>query len=192
MNSIKRGTIWYVKSCNEYEEYYEGMTFGTSLILVTAFYNYNTDNKITYFKIDHRKSQYSLEIEINNITKYIHLDKLYTGDAKCLDYYVKQLEFTTFRKLLTIASKISRKQAVNSQKNIEKFGITVYITENEDVKLTKSNKIKLSKRAKEDIIYNSKTDEDIKILCEKYNIYPIKAIKEIRNRLIYQHKQNEG
>ena len=105
---------------------------------------------------------------------------------------MKQLEFTTFRKLLTIASKISRKQAVNSQKNIEKFGITVYITENEDVKLTKSNKIKLSKKAKEDIIYNSKTDEDIKILCEKYSIYPIKAIKEIRNRLIYQHKQNEG
>ena len=45
---------------------------------------------------------------------------------------------------------------------------------------------------KKDIIYNSKTDEDIRLLCDKYKIYPIKAIKEIRNRLIYQHKQKEG
>lgn len=78
------------------------------------------------------------------------------------------------------------------QKRVHKFGIDVFITENENVKLSKTNKLILSDSAKDDIIYNSKTDEDIRILSDKYQIFPVKAIKEIRNRLIYKHKQKEG
>ena len=78
------------------------------------------------------------------------------------------------------------------QEMIHKFGINVFVTQNKDVKLSKSKKLILSKKAKDDIIYNSKTDEDIRNLCDKYQIYPIKAIKEIKNRLVYQHRQKEG
>ena len=81
---------------------------------------------------------------------------------------------------------------MENQQCIYKFGINIYVTENKNVHITNKGKLLLSEECKNDIIYNSKTDEDIFILCQKYHIFPIKAIKEIRNRLIYRHKQKEG
>lgn len=80
----------------------------------------------------------------------------------------------------------------SNQQRIHKFGIDVFITENDDVKISKSEKLILSNSAKQDIIYNSNTESDIRHLSDKYQIFPVKAIKEIRNRLVYRHKQKEG
>lgn len=208
--NIKSGSIWTVKSINELNEtdtIYDGMTYGSSFVLILSAFN-DIDNmkKFTYLKVYKckRKNRTMMQLTINNTIYYIELDELKTGDQRSLDKYIDKLDIIQIQNVVKAAKdyfnlhskkKPNTKQMSDStdepQQRIHKFGIDVLVTENENVKLDKNNKIKLSKYAKQDIIYNSKTDEDIKNLCYKYKIFPIKAMKEIKNRLVYQHKQKD-
>lgn len=210
--NIKRGAIWSTKSINQYEDNYIGMTAGTSLILiVNAFIDEYGNRKIVYFKISNICPKLSLtkSIIINNYTKYIVLDNIFTGQQEALDSFVANVSSIEMTDIIKTANKYfnltmhtknietknieTKNTAINScQRRIYKFGIDIYVTENDNVTISESNKLILSESAKQDIIYNSKTDEDIRILCDKYMIYPAAAIRNIRNRLVYQHKQKEG
>lgn len=213
MNNLKSGSIWMVKSFNEYEEYYAGMSCGNSRILIiSVFKDSNDTTKFTYvklykFKKKENKCNY-ININLKDTNFYIDIDNYYLGDVQALDYFIYNINEDQFKPIIHLIEKtlnitINKSNIYKDEKTIKinenihqetihKFGIDIYVTENEDVKLTKNKKLILSQKAKDDIIYNSKTSEDIRILCDKYQIYPIKAIKEIRNRLVYQHKQIEG
>lgn len=213
MNNLKPGSIWMVKSFNEYEEYYAGMSCGNSRILIISVFKDNNDTtKFTYVKLYKFKKKESkcnyININLKDTNFYIDIDNYYLGDVQALDYFIYNINEDQFKLIIHLIEKtlnitINKSNIYKNEKTtkinenihqetIHKFGIDIYVTENEDVKLTKNKKLILSQKAKDDIIYNSKTLEDIRILCDKYQIYPIKAIKEIRNRLVYQHKQIQG
>ena len=205
---LRRGTIWSVKSINQYDEIYEGMSAGLSYVLILSIFTDQYNNqKFTYLKVreyDYKKTErFYIPIQIENKTWYVELDNLKTGDQRALELYEATVSNENLNNIVKSAKdhfnlnikkerqpKIEEKEI--PQQRIYKFGIDVYVTENEHVSVNSKKQIILSKEAKDDIIYNSKTEDQIRVLCDKYKIYPIKAIKEIRNRLIYQHKQNEG
>ena len=209
--NIKRGAVWSTKSRNEYDECFEGMTFGTSYVLIlTAFVDEDDIKKFTYFKVSvrQRSGRLSQPIIVKGTKMYVEIDYLCTGDQRCLATYQDCVGFQDLNNLVDLAKSYfnltKQKPTVNykpkqpepdiseMQQRIQKFGIDIFVTPNEDVTITESKKIILSDKAKDDIIYNSKTDEDIRVLCDKYKIYPLKAIKEIKYRLVYQHRQKEG
>lgn len=205
---LKRGTIWSVKSINQYDERYEGMCAGNCQVLILSAYTDQFNNpKYTYLKV--KQTEYGersyYRIKVNKEYLYVELDNLHTGDQRSLCSYQGTISHEDLNNVIKAAKdhfnlnikkertvKPKEKEIEIPQQRIYKFGINVYVTENEHVKVNSKKQIILSKEAKDDIIYNSKTDDQIRVLCDKYKIYPLKAIKEIRNRLIYQHKQKEG
>lgn len=205
---LRRGTIWSVKSINQYDEIYEGMSAGLSYVLILSIFTDQYNNqKFTYLKAreyDYKKEErYYMPIQIESKTWYIELDNLKIGDQRALNSYETTVSNNDLNKIIKSAKEyfnlnIKKEKEIKveekeiPQQRIYKFGIDVYVTENEHVSVNSKKQIILSKEAKDDIIYNSQTDEQIRDLCDKYKIYPLKAIKEIRNRLVYQHKQNEG
>ena len=208
---LKRGTIWSVKSINQYEQSYEGMSAGLCYVLIlSVFIDQYQNHKFTYIKLkenDFKKEERNYISITDNENKdwFVDFNSLFTGDQRALELYKSSINNNTFNIIIKEIKNhfnlniIKEKRSVIKEKEFEvpqqriyKFGIDVYVTENEHVKVNSKKQIILSKEAKDDIIYNSKTEDQIRILCDKYKIYPIKAIKEIRNRLIYQHKQNEG
>ena len=208
---LKRGTIWSVKSINQYEQSYEGMSAGLCYVLILSVYiDQYQNHKFTYIKLkenDFKKEERDYISITDNENKdwFVDFNSLFTGDQRALELYKSSIDNNTFNIIIKEIKNhfnlniIKEKRSVIKEKEFEvpqqriyKFGIDVYVTENEHVKVNSKKQIILSKEAKDDIIYNSKTEDQIRILCDKYKIYPIKAIKEIRNRLIYQHKQNEG
>ena len=208
---LKRGTIWSVKSINQYEQSYEGMSAGLCYVLILSVYiDQYQNHKFTYIKLkenDFKKEERDYISITDNENKdwFVDFNSLFTGDQRALELYKSSIDNNTFNIIIKEIKNhfnlniIKEKQSVTKEKEFEvpqqriyKFGIDVYVTENEHVTVNSKKQIILSKEAKDDIIYNSKTEDQIRVLCDKYKIYPIKAIKEIRNRLIYQHKQNEG
>lgn len=208
---LKRGTIWSVKSINQYEQNYEGMSAGLCYVLILSVYiDQYQNHKFTYIKLkenDFKKEERDYISITDNENKdwFVDFNSLFTGDQRALELYKSSIDNNTFNIIIKEIKNhfnlniIKEKQSVTKEKEFEvpqqriyKFGIDVYVTENEHVTVNSKKQIILSKEAKDDIIYNSKTEDQIRVLCDKYKIYPIKAIKEIRNRLIYQHKQNEG
>ena len=208
---LKRGTIWSVKSINQYEQSYEGMSAGLCYVLILSVYiDQYQNHKFTYIKLkenDFKKEERDYISITDNENKdwFVDFNSLFTGDQRALELYKSSIDNNTFNIIIKEIKNhfnlniIKEKQSIIKEKEFEvpqqriyKFGIDVYVTENEHVTVNSKKQIILSKEAKDDIIYNSKTEDQIRILCDKYKIYPIKAIKEIRNRLIYQHKQNEG
>lgn len=208
---LKRGTIWSVKSINQYEQCYEGMSAGLCYVLILSIFTDQYQNhKFTYIKLrenDFKKEERDYISITDNENKdwFVDFNSLFTGDQRALELYKSSIDNNTFNIIIKEIKNhfnlnmIKEKRSIIKEKEFEvpqqriyKFGIDVYVTENEHVKVNFKKQIILSKEAKDDIIYNSQTDDQIRILCDKYKIYPLKAIKEIRNRLIYQHKQNEG
>lgn len=207
---IQPGSIWMVKSLNEFDKYYNGMSLGSSRILIISVFKHSNDSiKFTYVKLSkYRKKDNNidyLELKLKDTKFFLDLSELFQGTEEALDYHIYNLQernYLTIKDIIqsnfniTLNNTIDSRKIINNFKNnqqrIHKFGIDIFVTENTDVKLTKNKKLILSNKAKQDIIYNSKTEEDIRILSDKYQIYPVKAIKEIRNRLVYQHKQVEG
>lgn len=205
--NIRKGTIWNVKSLNQYDYNFPGMKFCGGRVLILSAYTDQNDNKIfTYLEVTDRKKVDKYYIDINKDKFAVELNTIQTGDQRALESFVEAVSFTDMNKVIKAArdhfnlhnykeDKKPRKTEEDleiPQQRIYKFGIDVYVTENEHVHVNDAKKILLSKEAKDDIIYNSNTEEDIRILCDKYKIYPIKAIKEIKSRLVYQHKQKEG
>ena len=205
--NIRKGTIWNVKSLNQYDYNFPGMKFCGGRVLILSAYTDMNNNKIfTYLEVSDRKKADKYYIDINKDKFAVELNTIQTGDQRALESFVDNVSFLDMNKVIKAArdhfnlhnykeDKRPRKNKEEQeipQQRIFKFGIEVYVTENEHVHINDAKKILLSPEAKNDIIYNSKTDQDIEILCEKYKIYPVKAIKEIRNRLVYQHKQKEG
>lgn len=205
--NIRKGTIWNVKSLNQYDYNFPGMKFCGGRVLILSAYTDQNDNKIfTYLEVTDRKKVDKYYIDINKDKFAVELNTIQTGDQRALESFVEAVSFTDMNKVIKAArdhfnlhnykeDKKTRKTEEDleiPQQRIYKFGIDVYVTENEHVHVNDAKKILLSKEAKDDIIYNSNTEEDIRILCDKYKIYPIKAIKEIKSRLVYQHKQKEG
>ena len=207
---IQPGSIWMVKSLNEFDKYYNGMSLGSSRILIISVFKHSNDSiKFTYVKLSkYRKKDNNidyLELKLKDTKFFLDLSELFQGTEEALDYHIYNLQESNYLIIkniiqsnfnITLNNTIDSRKIINNSKNnqqrIHKFGIDIFVTENTDVKLTKNKKLILSNKAKQDIIYNSKTDEDIRILSDKYQIYPVKAIKEIRNRLVYQHKQVKG
>lgn len=207
---IQPGSIWMVKSLNEFDKYYNGMSLGSSRILIISVFKHSNDSiKFTYVKLSkYRKKDNNidyLELKLKDTKFFLDLSELFQGTEEALEYHIYNLQESNYLTIkdiiqsnfnITLNNTIDSRKIINNSKNnqqrIHKFGIDIFVTENTDVKLTKNKKLILSNKAKQDIIYNSKTEEDIRILSDKYQIYPVKAIKEIRNRLIYQHKQVEG
>lgn len=208
--NMRRGTIWSTKSINQYEYNYIGMTAGSAWVLIlNAFTDENGYKKIIYFRISNTKPEIALSvpIQIKNDTKYVLIDNILTGQQEALESFVYDLSLVQISEILklsnayyNLSTKIKKTKPEiekeefdnNCQRRIHKFGIDIYVTENENVTISETNKLMLSQSARNDIIYNSKTDYDIRLLCDKYMIYPAAAIKNIRNRLVYQHKQKEG
>lgn len=208
--NMRRGAIWSTKSINQYESNYIGMTAGSSLVLIlNAFTDEFGNRKIVYFRISNVPPKLSLtqQIYVDKNIKYVILDNILTGQQESLESFITDLPMlemahitktaNTYFNLITKTKKpkfeIQKEEFNNNcQRRIYKFGIDIYVTENDNVSVSESNKLILSESAKQDIIYNSKTEEDIRILCDKYMIYPAAAIRNIRNRLVYQHKQKEG
>lgn len=205
--NIRKGTIWNVKSLNQYDYNFPGMKFCGGRVLILSAYTDQNDNKIfTYLEVTDRKKVDKYYIDINKDKFAVELNTIQTGDQRALESFVEAVSFTDMNRVIKAArdhfnlhnykeDKKPRKTEEDleiPQQRIYKFGIDVYVTENEHVHVNDAKKILLSKEAKDDIIYNSNTEEDIRILCDKYKIYPIKAIKEIKSRLVYQHKQKEG
>lgn len=207
---IQPGSIWMVKSLNEFDKYYNGMSLGSSRILIISVFKHSNDSiKFTYVKLSkYRKKDNNidyLELKLKDTKFFLDLSELFQGTEEALEYHIYNLQESNYLTIkdiiqsnfnITLNNTIDSRKIINNSKNnqqrIHKFGIDIFVTENTDVKLTKNKKLILSNKAKQDIIYNSKTEEDIRILSDKYQIYPVKAIKEIRNRLVYQHKQVEG
>ena len=207
---LKRGSIWSVKSLNEYDFSYEGMHNGSKDVLVLSFFtNIDGSEKYTYLLTSkHKRPDKTYEeIIFNNNPLYIELDNLKTGDIKALDKYQGVLNLTDLYKIIDSAknyfnlNKTRLKIVTEKPKEkieepftykIHKWGIDIYVIESNDIKIDDKKRLHLSTRMKEDIIYNSNTEEDIRILSDKYQIYPVKAIKELRSRLIYEHKQHKG
>ena len=207
---IQPGSIWMVKSLNEFDKYYNGMSLGSSRILIISVFKHSNDSiKFTYVKLSkYRKKDNNidyLELKLKDTKFFLDLSELFLGTEEALDYHIYNLQepnYITIKDIIQsnfniiLNNTLDSRKIINSskinQQRIHKFGIDIFVTENTDVKLTKNKKLILSNKAKQDIIYNSKTEEDIRILSDKYQIYPVKAIKEIRNRLVYQHKQVEG
>ena len=216
--NFRRGTIWEVKSINECDKDYYGVGFNNHLILMlSVFTDESGKQKYTYLTIDDRKTfKYKtyIDIDMKNCIKYVEIDRLLTGEILSLKRYIcdiqnvdldkilnsLKIQFNIFRPrqkemdMVTIIKNTKQKPKLtsipdNNQQKLYKFGIEIFVTPNEDVTITKSKKLTLSDKAKLDIINNSQTESDLAILCEKYQIYPIKAIREIRNRLVYQFKQ---
>ena len=205
--NIRKGTIWNVKSLNQYDYNFPGMKFcGGRVLILSAYTDVNNNKIFTYLEVSDRKKADKYYIDINKDKFAVELNTIQTGDQRALESFVDNVSFLDMNKVIKAArdhfnlhnykeDKRPRKNKEEQeipQQRIFKFGIDVYVTENEHVHINDAKKILLSPEAKNDIIYNSKTDQDIEILCEKYKIYPVKAIKEIRNRLVYQHKQKEG
>lgn len=207
--NAKKGSIWSVKNINECDKYYEGMSFNYSMSLILSSYIDENNNWLyTYAKIvNDNRGSIAVPITMNESIRYVDISNIYTGNQKSLDKFVCQLDVMSFNRVIDnikehfgiapivekqVREKHSKVLNDFSQQRIHKFGIDILVTENENVKITDSKRLVLSNTAKNDIIYNSKTDDDIRILCDKYKIFPVKAIKEIRNRLVYQHKQREG
>lgn len=207
---IQPRSIWMVKSLNEFDKYYNGMSLGSSRILIISVFKHNNDSiKFTYIKLSrYRKKDNDvdyMELRLKDTRFFLDLSELFQGTEEALDYHIYNLQesnYITIKDIIQsnfniiLNNTLDSRKIINSskinQQRIHKFGIDIFVTENTDVKLTKNKKLILSNKAKQDIIYNSKTEEDIRILSDKYQIYPVKAIKEIRNRLVYQHKQVEG
>lgn len=205
--NIRKGTIWNVKSLNQYDYSFPGMRFCGGRVLILSAYTDVSGNKIfTYLDIHERKKLDRIYIGIDKDKYFVELNTIQTGDQRALESFVDHVSFTDMNNVIKAArdhfhlhnykeDKRPRKTEEEKeipQQRIYKFGIDVYVTENEHVHVNDAKKIILSADAKQDIIYNSATDEDIRALCDKYKIYPMKAIKEIKSRLVYQHKQKEG
>lgn len=207
---IQPGSIWMVKSLNEFDKYYNGMSLGSSRILIISVFKHNNDSiKFTYIKLSRYRKKNNdvdyMELRLKDTRFFLDLSELFQGTEEALDYHIYNLQESNYITIkdtiqsnfnIILNNTLDSRKIINNSKNnqqrIHKFGIDIFVTENTDVKLTKNKKLILSNKAKQDIIYNSKTEEDIRILSDKYQIYPVKAIKEIRNRLVYQHKQVEG
>ena len=49
---IQPGSIWMVKSLNEFDKYYNGMSLGSSRILIISVFKHSNDSiKFTYVKL---------------------------------------------------------------------------------------------------------------------------------------------
>lgn len=208
--NIKRGSIWSVKSYNQYEyENYLGMSLNTSYVLILSYFvdNYNI-HKFTYLKATYFKKPNKLYTQIifKGEPLYIDIESLHTGQQECLEFYKGCIDSSTVNNIVDLTKdyfnlksekprntfkKINTQNTIisdNSQQKIYKFGIDIFVTPSDNVKITNTNRLKLSDRAKQDILKNSFDEEHIQYLCSKYKIYPTKAIKEIKNRLVYQYK----
>ena len=89
--NLKSGTIWSVKSSNQYDNIYEGMSGGTKDILIlSVFTDLNNMEKITYLKIDKysKHNKKLLRYEIDGSSYWFDTENLYTGDRRCLESYI--------------------------------------------------------------------------------------------------------
>lgn len=183
---VAKGAIWYTKSLNEYNYTVEGMTAGSKLVF-TIGNHYSDKNLFTYLKIFDKYDKFRYPIVINNQVKFIDYSQMYTGNTAALHTLETRLDFNTTN---TIINKIKYSDKnLNKYFILNKFKIKVVVIENEDVKIDILKRIILSDKAKQDII-NTKDENDLNLLCGKYQIYPIKALKEIKSRLIYKAKLN--
>lgn len=199
-NNIRKGSIWTTKSTNEFDYQFDGMTCGTSQVLILSYFVDPTGiNRVSFLRVYNAPilNYYFVKVNVRGNIKYVKIEPVQYGDARCLDSYQSSINYDDLMLVIKAAKsleqpqKVEKKKEESKQQTIHKFGIDIYATENENVHITESGKLLLSKEAKEDIIYNSTTEKELLTLCDKYQIYPIKALREIRNRLKYQHRQKE-
>lgn len=102
--NLKQGSVWTIKSLNNYDEHYEGMTFGeTTVIILSVYTDVNNLEKFTYLKLDRiiKNNFYAYEeIIIKGIKYYINFNSIMTGDKKALESYISTLDNTTIKNIL--------------------------------------------------------------------------------------------
>lgn len=212
--NYKSGSIWTTKSLNQYEyENYKGMSFGTKNILILSTYiDVSGIEKFTYLELERRyqESEFNtyLEITIDTSLYYINFNNIYTGDKRALDtfvcnidkYYEKEvfdmlgLHFNFFRKknkkeeTKIVIEKEQEKEVVKKPKQktqtIHKYGIDITFIPSKHISLLPNGKFSFSDNFNKDILSSKEPGE----LSIKYNIFPEKAIREIRNRKKYSNK----
>ena len=65
--NIRKGTIWSIKSLNEYDDYYEGMKYGSYKVLILSAYTNHYNEKIfTYLEIPNRKRDNKIYVDISS------------------------------------------------------------------------------------------------------------------------------
>lgn len=208
--NLRQGTIWSVKSMNSYEEHYEGMTFGESLVLILSVYTDVSEiEKFTYLKIDKviRNNFYTYEIvESSNNIYNINLNSIYTADRRSLENYVDSIstlsmkrilntiktQFNFFSKNKSLTNKsIKSKTKVKVQTKINtfnkdlttinKYGLTVRFKPSKHITLNRcNNRFIFSEEFKNDAMLLSAKD-----VSNKYSIFPEQAVKIIRSKLVY-------
>ena len=87
MDNYNAGTIWEVKSLNENEEYYSGMSCGTSTILIIEILDNNTFKYLKVSRIPRNNRTYC-KLKRNNKYIYIQNNRIMTGSTLALNRYI--------------------------------------------------------------------------------------------------------
>ena len=202
--NLRQGTIWALKSMNSYDEHYEGMAFGEIYVLILSVYtDENNIEKFTYLKLDKiiKNDFYTYEeIQTDEGKFFINFNYINTGDRRSLERYITCLDKITIHNILnTIKTHYSflnvkkekdiiKTTNVNKpkfEKNLittHKYNTVVQFIESEHIQL-KKDRFKFSQEFKNDVV-----NMDPKQISIKYNIFPLRAIKIIKSKLIYANK----
>lgn len=213
--NLKAGTVWSVKSLNEHDSSYLGMTYGISYVLILSVFEDEYGNKkFTYCRVNYynKSSVLTLQSNIGNQLIYIDLEHLYTGDQRALDSYIGTLTVREYNGLLKCLrdyfnlnyekkNKLSESQTHINKKPVKskldkgvqlhKYGMVVIVVPNDDVHIDDRNRIILSDKAKYDILNNTDCYQDVVDISNKYQIYPDSAITVIKSKLKYQAKNHK-
>lgn len=213
--NLKAGTIWSVKSINEYDYRYAGMTCGVSYVLILSVFEDEYGNKrFTYIRVSYgdKSNVLTMQSSLNDKLLYITLEQLLTGDQRSLDKYIgtiKPKEYNNILKCLrdyfnlnyekkskllesnTHINKKVKKDISDTGVQLHKYGMVIIVVPNEDVSIDDRNRILLSNKAKQDILNNTNCYQDLVEMSNKYQIYPDSAIRVIKSKLKYQAKHHK-
>lgn len=201
--NIKSGSIWTLKSLNEFNENYMGMRFGEQTILILSTYiDENNIEKFTYLTLDrnirYNTSLYKI-VQINNMEYYINYDNVYTGDRRSLNSFISNINEIDIKEVLSMLGlhfnfgKKKKEQQVKTDiqfthtpefTTIHKYGMDVEFIPSKDVYLADNGRLILSDKIKRDIL----NDVNVDSIAVKYQLFPQQAIRIIKSKLKYQIK----
>lgn len=100
-NDIQPGSIWMVKSLNEFDKYYNGMSSGSSRILIISVFKHHNDSiKFIYIKLNkYRKKDNDidyLELKLKDTKFFLDLSELFQGTEEALDYHIYNLQESNY------------------------------------------------------------------------------------------------
>ena len=128
--NLKSGTIWSVKSSNQYDNIYEGMSGGTKDILIlSVFTDLNNMEKITYLKIDKysKHNKKLLRYEIDGSSYWFDTENLYTGDRRCLESYITTVPKIFYNQIIKYIKEYFNLDNIPKESKIKKNDLIGYV-----------------------------------------------------------------